>query len=154
MCVSPGSADTRMRAGAQREARCSAGGPGREEGVGSKTDFQTLGSYVQPLNLFSKISFASCFPRPNSMFFYWEKQQDVGDGPREGASKHSAEWNKVRGRMRDNARSFIWVKNSCARNNITFDQSTYKERTYLKQDRMVVGGTWIKGSKVKEMKSS
>ena len=89
--------------GEPRRAGCRAGGARGEEGGGSKTAFQTVGRYVQPLTCFKIFHFLLPSRYPTVCYSPGKKQQDVGDDHRESTLEQSAEGNKVRSRVRDNA---------------------------------------------------
>ena len=89
--------------GEPHEAGCGAGGAHAEAGGGSRTDFQTVGRYVQPLTCFKIFHFLLPSPYPTVCYSPGEKQQDVGTGHRESTLGHSAEGDKVGSRGRDNA---------------------------------------------------
>lgn len=101
MRVFPGSAGPQMRGGSR--AGLVPRGTWREESGGSKTAFQTVGRYVQPLTCFKIFHFLLPSPYPTVCYSPGKKQQDVGDGHRESTLERSAEGNKMRSRVRDNA---------------------------------------------------
>ena len=76
---------------------------GARRGGWRLTDFQTVGRYVQPLTCFKIFHFLLSSPYPTVCYSPGKQQQDIGSGHRESTLERSAEGNKMRSRVRDNA---------------------------------------------------